>query len=340
MSVSVPRGPAPTASPNTVNFLPTTTSPDAKPLLGLAAEQLDLWSDGRDPSDWVMSYVPPKSAPRVAEPTSAPLSQLGDLWLLGRHRLLVGDATKPKNHRKLFGVMRADMILTDPPYVVDVAMKNRRFNATGRGRRCQRSIVGDTFAETPNPKDLYRDSIRSIPMMEYNTAYVFMSGSQAHNWALAAAEAGFRGAGNPFLVWRKNQAILGHGDYNNQHELIWYGWKGKHAFYGTNKATSVFDCPRPHRSEHHPAQKPIELLKTLMSHGAPDEGIIADPFLGSGQTLFAAEETGRYCYGMELDTTCADIILRRWMAAGGEDPELYERDGEPSFLTLHRGGTQ
>ena len=114
-----------------------------------------------------------------------------------------------------------------------------------------------------------------------------------------------------FLIWVKNNHVLGRKDYNAKHEFIIYGWKGKHKFYGPHRVT-ILNYDKPHVSDLHPTMKPIKLLAQLIQDGSKESMVVYDPFLGSGSTLIACEQTNRRCFGMEIDPLYAEVIIMRW----------------------------
>ena len=230
------------------------------------------------------------------------ICKTGDLWELGEHRLLCGDATKVADVARLMGGDRADMVFTDPPYGVDY---------TGKTKKALK-IQNDTHA------DMYSwlckvFKVAFISMKKGCPYYVCCPAGSIHRAFLNA----LTDSGLPVhqgLVWLKDSMVLGHSDYHYKHEPILYGWKkdGPHYFTSDRTQVSVFDIPRPKRSEDHPTMKPPELMVMAISNSSRKNNIVLDPFLGSGSTLIACEKTGRRCRGMEIDEHYCDVVIARW----------------------------
>ena len=253
------------------------------------------------------------ATPDDTGPTRA---QLGDLWQIGPHRLLVGDCTDPANVARLMGGERLRLIVTDPPYGVSYADKNRYLNAVGRGNCIQVPIEGDHDSIEDTAKQLWEPAFQTM----FDAAdrgcslYCFMpqGGDQMMMMMMMSAHWPPRHE----LIWLKNNHVLGRADYCYKHEPIVYAWKDAgHKFYGGFQ-TSVFEFNKPQKSDLHPTMKPIELIAHLVNNSSTPDEIVGDWFLGSGTTLIAAHRTGRRCYGCELSPRYADVILRRAEAEG------------------------
>ncbi len=242
----------------------------------------------------------------------------GDLWQLGRHRLLCGDATNVDDVERLMDGGKVDSLVTDPPYGVDYSSKNEFLNQFDEGNRIQKPINNDAIKDY---RQFFSDFLSITPFADYNTIYVFMSGKELHNLRLAIDDCDC--VCGDYLVWVKNNHVLGRKDYNSKHEFILYGWNGKHKFYG-DFSTTILEFPKPQKSELHPTMKPIELLIKLIKDGSKANAIIYDPFLGSGSTLIAAEKTNRICYGMEIDPHYCDVIIERWQQFTGQTAERVQ----------------
>jgi site-specific DNA-methyltransferase (adenine-specific) len=249
-------------------------------------------------------------------PPEEPITKPGDLWLLGRHRLLCGDATKKEDVERLMDGKKVDSMITDPPYGVDYSGKNEFLNKFDKGNRIQKPITNDA---TTDYRKFFSDFMGLAPLAEYNTVYIFMSNKELHSLRLALDDCGY--SWGDYLVWVKNNHVLGRKDYNAKHEFIVYGWKGKHKFYG-GFSTTVLEFDRPLRSDLHPTMKPIPLLVKLINDGLPAKGKVYDPFGGSGSTLIAAEQLNRTCYMMELDPVYCDVIVQRWENLTGQKAEM------------------
>ena len=190
----------------------------------------------------------------VPEPPEEPITKPGDLWILGRHRLLCGDATKKEDVDRLMDGKKADSLITDPPYGVDYSGKNEYLNKFDEGNRIEKPIDNDAITDY---RKFFSDFMGLAPLAEYNTVYIFMSGKELHSLRLALDDCGY--SWGDYLVWVKNNHVLGRKDYNAKHEFIVYGWKGKHKFYG-GFSTTVLEFERPLRSDLHPTMKHIQLL--------------------------------------------------------------------------------
>lgn len=245
------------------------------------------------------------------------LSKLGDLWLLGRHRLVCGDSTLPETYTKLMDGRRANMVLTDPPYNVNVE-----------------ETAGKIRNDNMPDEDFYKFLFAAFVNMEQNmesdaSIYVFHADTQGLNFRRAFADAGFYLSG--CCIWKKNALVLGRSPYQWKHEPCLFGWKkgGKHQWYSDRKQTTVWEYDRPKSSKEHPTMKPVALMAYPIQNSCMSNCIVLDPFLGSGSTLIACEETGRICYGVELDEKFVDVIVKRYVEAVGSGSDVYLiRDGE------------
>jgi DNA modification methylase len=235
------------------------------------------------------------------------ITQLGDFWELGNHRVLCGDCRNVDSVDALFFGVKATMILTDPPYGVDYASKNDFLNSLDEGNRNQIPIQNDSIDDY---RQFFSEFLSVIPVTDYNTYYVFMSSQELHNLRLAFDDCGLKWG--DYLVWVKNNHVLGRKDYNSRHEFCVYGWKGKHKFYG-DFSTTILEFDKPLKNDLHPTMKPIELLIKLIKDGSQQNDIIYDAFLGSGSTLIACEQSNRVCYGCEIASHYVDVIVRRYI---------------------------
>lgn len=249
-----------------------------------------------------------------AELQKPPVSKLGDLWLLGKHRVLCGDSTLPDTYTTLMEGVSANMVLTDPPYNVNVE------ESAG-------SIKNDNMPD----EDFYKFLFAAFVNMEQSMAsdasiYVFHADSKGLIFRRAFEDAGFYLSG--CCIWKKNTLVLGRSPYQWQHEPCLFGWKkgGKHQWYSDRKQTTIWEYDRPTASKDHPTMKPIALMAYPIQNSTMSNCIVLDPFLGSGSTLLACEQTGRICYGVELDPKFVDVIVKRYLEAGGD----------PSEVLLHR----
>lgn len=271
---------------------------DLETLLDAGFEEKELDLDLSDPRD---NDVPP--------PSEEPVSRAGDLYLLGRHRLLCGDATKPEDAARLMGEFKADMLLTDPPYNVDYAGKTKK----------ALKIENDSMSE-----DAYQDFLTSVfgnavELMKPGAVfYIWHADSEGFNVRYALKAVGLET--RQCLIWNKNIMVMGRQDYHWKHEPCLYGWKegAAHLWNADRTQVTVLNFDRPSTSEEHPTMKPVELLSYQIGNNTKGEDIVLDPFLGSGSTLIAAERTSRTCYGMELEPRYVDVIVKRWEEATGQ----------------------
>lgn len=239
----------------------------------------------------------------------------GDMFALGQHRIICGDSTNKDVLNKLLGKETIDLLLTDPPYGVNYSQKNEFLNKWDEGNRVQRDIVND---EIEDLESFCTSFLNIIPFSQYNICYVFMGGQKLHHLrnAFDLSKLKF----SQYLIWNKNNHVLGRNDYFFKHEFICYGWKNKHKFYGTS-STTVLDFDKPLKSDLHPTMKPVALLEKLINDGSLPNQNVYEPFLGSGSTLIAAEKTNRKCLGIELEPHYMQVIIDRWQNYTGEKAE-------------------
>lgn len=241
----------------------------------------------------------------IEEPTTKP----GDVWLLGKHRLMCGDSTVKEDVIHLMNKQVADMILTDPPYNVDYEGKTAD----------ALKIENDNMNETEFYNFLltsFRNMYESIKCG--GSIYVFHADTEGLNFRNAFKSCGFKLA--QCLVWVKNTFVMGRQDYRWRHEPILYGWKEGtgHYFVNDRKQSTVLEFDKPSRNAEHPTMKPVDLLVYLIKNSSKENDLILDLFGGSGTTLVAAEQTKRTCYMMELDPKYCDVIIKRWENLTGE----------------------
>jgi DNA modification methylase len=264
------------------------------------------------------------------EPPAEPYSKLGDVWILGSHRLVCGDATVIGAYDALLGDAKADCVWTDPPYGVAVA----KVASVEEAKRLRKRTDGLTIQNDDLTPDHLEDFLRSTLGAAYTACkpggswYVAApSGDLFYQFATVLRELG---VWRHTLVWVKDQFTLGRADYHYRHESIFYGWKegAGHEWFGGRDKDTVLEVARPKRSPEHPSMKPVELVTTCLDNSAPRGGIVLDPFGGSGTTLMACEYTGRKARLIELDPRYVDVICRRWQEHTGAKPVL-ESTGEP-----------
>ncbi len=249
-----------------------------------------------------------------------PISKLGDVWLLGKHRLVCGDSTESKTYEILLEGKKANLCVTDPPYNVNYTA----------GREKERTIKNDNMEDT-NFYEFLMASFKNI----YNflddgaPAYIFHADTEGFNFRKAFKDAGFHLAN--VCIWVKQSLVLGRSDYQWQHEPILYGWKptGRHRWYADRKQTTIWNFDRPIKSELHPTMKPVPLVAYPIQNSSMTNCIVLEPFAGSGSTIIACEQTDRICYAIELDEKYCDVIVKRHIEyiGSGEDVFLI-RDGK------------
>jgi len=247
----------------------------------------------------------------------------GDVWLLGRHRLLCGDATKPEDVEILMDGKKANLILTDPPYNVDFE--------SASGLKIQNDKQdNDTF---------YSFLLAAFKNMAEHTApggsiYVFHADTEGLNFRKAFIEAGFHLSG--VCIWKKNSLVLGRSPYNWIHEPILFGWLrgGKHKWFTGRSETTVWNYDKPKKNGEHPTMKPVPLLCYPIKNSSQVNGIVMDLFGGSGSTLIACEQIDRIAYTLELDPKYATVIVKRYIEQVGTDDDVYVlRDGEKVHIS-------
>lgn len=231
----------------------------------------------------------------------------GDIYQLDSHRIMCGDCTISENVLQLLDDKKVDSLISDPPYGVDYGGKNKFLNKYGEGNRIETPINNDDIVDY---RQFFSSFLKIIPFSEYNTMFLSMSGKELVNLYLAMIDEKI--TPSDFLIWVKNNHVLGRKDYNAKHEFIIYGWKGKHKFYADGHRVTTLNYDKPSVNNLHPTMKPLELLRQLVQDGTEKDMLVYDPFLGSGSTLIACEQTNRICYGMELDTHYVDVIIARW----------------------------
>ena len=242
----------------------------------------------------------------------------GDIWTVGRHRLMCGDATSAEDVAALMDGKKANLIVTDPPY--NVAFKS------GSGLSIQNdSMKGDDFYTF-----LYNSFSCMVEHLESGgAAYVFHADTEGLNFRKAFVDAGFHLAG--VCIWVKNSLVLGRSDYQWQHEPVLYGFlkNGKHPWYSDRKQTTIWNYDKPKRNKNHPTSKPLDLLGYPISNSSQENAIVLDTFGGSGSTMMACEQTNRICHMMELDEKYTSVILRRYVEDTGDSENVYVvRGGE------------
>ena len=249
-------------------------------------------------------------------------SRDGDIWHLGKHKVICGDSTLPETYQRLLGDTKANLVCTDPPYLVNLE------SASGK-------IKNDDLSDEEGYKFLHKAfSSMHDSMAKDASIYVFYATSKARVFHDAYEDAGFKvGAG---LVWKKNRLVLTRTDWKYIHEPIIWGWRkdGRHRWYGNQKQTTVFEFDRIKNSKEdgcgHPSSKPVPLLAYLIQQCTQTNGLVLDGFLGSASTLIACDQLERVCYGIELEPKFVDVAVRRYveLKEGVTADVFVERDGK------------
>lgn len=238
-----------------------------------------------------------------------PKSKLGDIYQLGRHRLMCGDATKTEDIEKLMNGMKADMYLTDPPYNVDYEGKTKD----------ALKIKNDTMGNGQF-KQFLIDSFSSANtfMKQGAVFYIWHADSEGYNFRGACFDVGWQV--RQCLIWNKSSMVMGRQDYHWKHEPCLYGWKAGtgHLWASDRKQTTILSFDKPNRNAEHPTMKPVALFDYQIQNNTKKEDVVLDTFAGSGTTVVACEQNGRNAYCVELDPKYCDVIINRWENLTGE----------------------
>lgn len=264
-----------------------------------------------------------------ATPPEEPVARFGQIYKLGRHRLMCGDSTDPECVKKLMDGEKADLVFTDPPYNVNYASKNKFLNKIDNGNRIQDDIENDNYdSDEEVCEKLWKPAFRNMRdnAKDYCSIYVTMPQGGAHMMMMMeAASEGWKVKHE--LIWVKNNHVLGRTDYFYKHEPIMFGWAETHKFYGKGQFNkSVWEIDKPAKSDLHPTMKPIRLIENAILNSSAENDCVMDLFGGSGSTLIACEQLNRTCYMMEYDPKYVDVIIKRWEDFTGEKAELIEGD--------------
>lgn len=247
----------------------------------------------------------------IVEPTT----KLGDIWILGRHRLMCGDSTKLQDVEQLMDGTEANMIFTDPPYNVDYVGKTKNSLTIKNDKMDGSKFYQFLFDALTNMFNVTTPG---------GAIYVCHADSEGKNFRTAMTDAGW--FLKQCLIWVKNSMVMGRQDYQWKHEPILYGWKpgAPHKWFGGRANTTVWNFDKPLKNAEHPTMKPIGISAKAISNSSRRGDVILDLFCGSGSTLMAAEQLGRTCFGMELDPLYCDVIVKRWEKYTGAKAELIE----------------
>ena len=246
----------------------------------------------------------------VPEVSEHAVTKPGDIWILGDHKLLCGDATKADDFKALLGDELVDMTFTDPPYNVNYA-NTAKDKMRGKNRPIMNDNLGEGFGS------FLFDACDNILARTKGAVYIAMSSSE-----LDTLQGAFRAAGgkwSTFIIWAKNTFTLGRADYQRQYEPILYGWRDgtDHYWCGARDQGDVWHINKPQKNDLHPTMKPVELVERAVRNSSKTRDLVLDPFGGSGSTLIACEKSGRRARLIELDPKYVDVIVKRWEAFSG-----------------------
>lgn len=287
--------------------------------LELLAEELADLDFGALDLDWGIEIEEEK--PEVVDDEydkpvpEVPRAKLGDVWQLGRHRLMCGDSTKAEDVGKLMGGAKADLLLTDPPYNVDY---------TGKTADALK-IQNDKMEDSAFREFLKAAFACALDAMKPGACYyIWHADSEGANFRIAVKEVGMEV--RQCLIWCKNSIVLGRQDYHWKHEPCLYGWKegAAHLWAADRKQSTILNFDRPNRNDLHPTMKPIPLFDYQICNNTKGGDIVLDLFAGSGTTIMACEQNGRIGYSMEFDPRYVDVIIDRWETFTGETAVLVE----------------
>ena len=270
---------------------------------GFTDDELQFYED--EPTE---GLIDDDEVPEVEEA----ITKQGDLWLLGEHRVLCGDATKKEDVERLMDGQKADMVFTDPPY--GVMYRSSKSNA----------ISGD-LSQATIPLSFKEITEQALS----KNGRIYICGGHVNAQMYFSLFDSYCQQMPKILVWVKETFVMRPNNYHSQYEFIYFGWKGKGGsteyWYGDRKQSDVWQFRRDNSKDYlHPTQKPVTLSETAMNYSCPSNGIVYEPFLGSGSTLIACEKTNRKCYGMEIDPHYCDVIVKRWEEYTGNKAERFE----------------
>jgi len=253
------------------------------------------------------------------ELTEPAITKPGDLWMLGRHRLVCGDSTDPEVYQTLMNGQKANLVVTDPPYNVNYSAQAG-------------SIQNDNLKDEEFYNFLLKAFINMAGNMERDASiYVFHADTEGYNFRKAFKDAGFYLSG--VCIWAKQSLVLGRSPYQWRHEPVLFGWRkdGKHNWYGDRKQSTIWNFDRPSKNDLHPTMKPVALCAYPIKNSSMSNCIVLDPFGGSGSTLMACEQTNRICCTIELDEKYADVIVKRYIETAGDSDVYLIRGGQKTL---------
>ena len=282
-------------------------------LLGFSDADLSKWLGGQPQK----GLTDPDDVPDVPE---EPVTKLGDLWLLGEHRLLCGDSTNPSSIERVLDGKKARMMFTDPPWNVAIGLDS---NPRHRQRE---GLKNDDLA--PEEFQAFLDGfITAVSPHVEGDIYCVLGASEWPRLDASLRSHGYHWSAT--VIWAKDSFVLGRSKYHRRYEPIWFGWhsRGKSSFQGRRDLDDVWEVPRPKRSEEHPTMKPVELVARAVVNSSRAGDLVFDAFGGSGSTLIACEQHGRKAALVEIDPGYCDVIVRRWEGFTGGKAERLECPG-------------
>jgi DNA modification methylase len=270
---------------------------------GFTDDELQFYED--EPTE---GLIDDDEVPEVEEA----ITKSGDIWLLGDHRLLCGDATKKEDVERLMDGQKADMVFTDPPYGVEYEGGSKKW----------KKLEGDTKGF-----ERYYDAVAKAKeyIKDEGSLYICFAGMKSEQVFQSLREGGLNLKN--MIIWSKNNAQFGMlgANYHQKHEPILFACNGKrYNWYGKKNEVTVWEIARAHKNEYHSTQKPVELVVRAILNSSKSEHLIMDLFCGGGSTLIACEKTNRKCYGMEIDPHYCDVIVKRWEEYTGNKAERIE----------------
>lgn len=296
----------------------TNESPWDIDLLTKELQDMDLsmfdfeWDFIEDPTE--SAEITEDEAPEV-DKTNAPISKFGQIWKLGRHRLMCGDSTSEENVKALLGGAKADLLLTDPPYGVDYTGKTKDALKIQNDAKTDEEMI-----------EFLSSAFRAADAVMKPGAvfYIWYAGTKEHAFDKACQLTGWEV--RQILIWAKNTMVMGRQDYQWKHEPCIYGWKGGagHLWASDRKQTTILEFDRPTANKEHPTMKPIALFDYQIQNNTKGGDIVLDLFGGSGTTIMACEQNGRNACVMEYDPKYVDVIIKRWENFTGEKAVLEE----------------